>query len=78
MKFVSLLLILYIGYYLTQILMDLLKLQKLDTGSAHAGGLMEIPLANPKPQEHVTVRVDLPDDFVGAEGRLGETEKKSP
>jgi hypothetical protein len=77
MKFISLVLITYLAYYLINILLDLLKQQKTAMSSLQAGGRMEIPIDQHVPHDHETVRVPLPDEGFGHEETPGQPEKKS-
>lgn len=75
MKFISLILIIYLAYYLVNILLDLLKLQKHGGSPMQVGGRLEIPITQGMQHDHAPVRVTVPDDVNGPE----ETdEKKSP
>ena len=68
MKFISLILIIYLAYYLVNILLDLLKLQKNSGGHMQAGGRLEIPITQGiQHDEHVPVRVTLPAEVNGLE-----------
>jgi hypothetical protein len=79
MKFISLVLITYLAYYLVNILLDLLKIQKNDSGSVKAGGRLEIPITQRmQHDDHVPVRVKVPDDVNGLEEAEERVEKKSP
>jgi hypothetical protein len=79
MKFISLILITYLAYYLVNILLDLLKLQKNGSGSTQVGGRLEIPI-NQRMQhdDHLPVRVSAPADVNGLEEAEEPNEKKSP
>jgi hypothetical protein len=79
MKFISLILITYLAYYLVNILLDLLKLQKNGSGSTQVGGRLEIPITQRvQHDDHVTVRVSVPAGVNGFEEAEEPDEKKSP
>ena len=78
MKFISLVLITYLAYYLINILLDLLKQQKGAMSSLQAGGRMEIPLGQQVQNDHVPVRVALPTEAFAHEDAPSQPEKKSP
>jgi hypothetical protein len=75
MKFISLTLVSYLAYYLLQILLDLLKIQKNASPANLAGDRLEIPLTQRIQEHHVPVRVPVPEDGQESEGLV---EKKSP
>lgn len=79
MKFISLILITYLAYYLVNILLDLLKLQKNGSGPMKVGGRLEIPI-NQRMQhdDHVPVSVSVPAGVNGLEEAEEPNEKKSP
>jgi hypothetical protein len=79
MKFISLILITYLAYYLVNILLDLLKLQKNGSGSAQVGGRLEIPITQRmQHDDYVPVRVSAPAGVNGFEEAEEPDEKKSP
>ena len=75
MKFISLILIIYLAYYLVNILLDLLKLQKNASGPVQVGSRLEIPITNHIQHDHAPIRVAVPDDVNWPEE---VEEKKSP
>jgi hypothetical protein len=79
MKFISLILITYLAYYLVNILLDLLKLQKNDSGSLRVGGRLEIPITQRmQHDDHMPMRVAVPAGVNGFEEAEEPDEKKSP
>jgi hypothetical protein len=79
MKFISLILIIYLAYYLVNILLDLLKLQKNSSGQLQAGGRLEIPIVQRvQHDDHEPVRVSVPAGVNGLEEAEEPDEKKSP
>ncbi|HEV3252478.1 MAG TPA: hypothetical protein VGZ71_16070 [Puia sp.] len=79
MKFISLILIAYLAYYLVNILLDLLKLQKNGNGPMQAGGRLEIPIIQRmQHDDHVPVRVPVPTCVNVFEEAEEPDEKKSP
>jgi hypothetical protein len=79
MKYISLILITYLAYYLVNILLDLLKLQKNSGSPMQDGGRLEIPITQHMQHDHhMPVRVTVTDHVNGPEGVEEPIEKKSP
>jgi hypothetical protein len=79
MKSISLILIIYLAYYLVNILLDLLKLQKNGSGPVQVGGRLEIPITQRvQHDDHVPVRVSAPTGVNRFEDAEEPDEKKSP
>jgi hypothetical protein len=78
MKFISLLLLSYLAYYLVNILLDLLQLQKASSAGEQAAPRLEIPLPQRVSQQPIAVTEPGWTSVMAPDEDSPASQKKSP